>query len=288
MRIALIGSGGMLGVALTKVFSAKHTVIPWDKPRVDLTNLATLEAAFFAATPDVVINAAAYNAVDLIETDAVAHATAERINGTAVGELAALAAARNIPLVHFSTDYIFAGDDQTGYPESAAPAPQSRYAHTKALGEQALQKNTDLFYLVRLSRLFGPPGTTASSKKSFVDLMIDLVEKHGKTELKLVHEEVASPTYSLDLAHLVEYLLAKKLPYGIYHGASAGACTWYEFAQEVFQRRGLSVKTFPVLAAEFPRPAKRPAFSQLLCTKLPPARPWQDALAEYLGLDTKS
>jgi len=186
-----------------------------------------------------------------------------------------------ISLVHYSTAYVFDGEKSEGYKEDDQPDPQSVYAASKYLGEQELHKNTDKFYLLRLSRLFGKQGLSVSGKKSFVKLMLDLAKT--KTELEVVDEELSSSNYAPDLAGQTRYILEHSLPFGIYHCSNEGFATWYQMAEEVFKIKAIDVKLIPVPASRFPRPAKRPKFAILLNTKLPPIRSWQEALKEFLS-----
>lgn len=281
MSVVVIGSGGMLGSALLKEF-AGEVVHGLDHKAIDITDPVNMEKVLRELKATAVINAVAFNSVDEAEKNDETFALAKKINGAAVGDLAAITKRLDIPLVHFSTEYVFAGTEKNGYDEGASPSPINRYGETKFLGEKLLQENTDQFYLVRLSRMFGAPGTSTAAKKSFVDIMLDLVLKQGKTELKIVDEEISCPTYSVDLARVVHGLLKEQKPFGIYHAANVGACSWFALANEVFRLKNITVKTVPVSGSEFPRPAKRPQFSMLINTKLPPQKPWQEALAEYL------
>lgn len=284
MKVAIVGSEGLLGSALMKEFSAHHETVGLDRAQLDVTDEGAIRRRLAELRPNVVLNATAYNGVDAAEENAAAAELAASINGAAVGYLAAASKNLGIPLVHYSTDYVFDGAASEPYPEDAAVNPINTYGKTKAHGEHLLSAITNQFYLIRLSRLFGPPGVGASAKKSFVDIMLDLVEKQGKTELKLVAEEVTGPTYSVDVARLTRTLCENKAPYGIYHGANSGQASWFDFANEIFKLKGLTVKTIPVKSTDFPRPAKRPLFSVLKNTKLPRARSWQEALAEYLAV----
>lgn len=288
MKVIILGSKGMLGKALREEFEDSE-VFAFDKEDLDITNENQLRIKIEEIRPEVVINATAINAVDNIEIDASFYKLAEEINGTAVGKLAQICKELNIILVHYSSDYVFKGDNPAGYNEEAYTDPVDKYGETKVLGEKLLKSTTDKFYLIRLSRLFGPAGTSEMTKKSFVDIMLDLVQGNpstgaqGKTELDLVDDEKSCPTYSCDLAKFTKKLLAENKPFGIYHGANNGACTWYEFAKEIFQIKGLQVKCSSVSADKFPRPARRPNFSELLNTKVEKQRNWQEALQEYLS-----
>ena len=146
--------------------------------------------------------------------------------------------------------------------------------------EQELLKNTDQFYLIRLSRLFGKPAASQKAKKSFIDLMLELSKT--KKELNIVNEELDSPTYAPDLAKRTKEIIDWKKPFGVYHATNSGSCTWHDFAKEIFTIKNINVKINPVPADFFPRPAVRPKYSILLNKKLPAMRSWQEALKEYL------
>lgn len=280
--VVIFGSEGMLGSALVKQFGGTYTVIGLDRKDIDILDSAAVKEKLQTLKPLLVINATAYNNVDEAEHNSDAFELARKMNGEVVGVLATLTKELGIPLVHFSSEYVFDGANEKGYFEDAAPNPINKYGQTKAFGEKLTQKNTDQYYLVRLSRMFGKPGTSPTAKKSFVDTMLDLVEKQGKTELDIVNEERSCPTYSSDAAQFVFNLVTTKQPYGIYHGANSGTCTWYEFAMKIFALKDLRVQVNPVASEAFSRPAKRPANGELKNTKMPLQRGWEDALREYL------
>jgi dTDP-4-dehydrorhamnose reductase len=275
-KILILGAKGMLGKELARVFDACEVLV-WDLKELDITNEAQAMKKIGEARPDVVINAAAYNAVDKAEEE---KEKAEMLNGRAVGFLARAAKNVGAIFIHYSTDYVFAGDQKEGYAENDASAPISAYGASKLSGEKEAS-GAGKFYIIRLSRLFGKMGDGQNVKKSFVDAMLDL--GRVKKELDVVDEELSSPTYAPDLAERIKYVLDNRLPYGIYHAANAGACTWAEFAKEIFKQAGMDVTVRPVSGEKFPRPAKRPQFSVLLNTKLPPMRSWQEALGEYIA-----
>ncbi|KKQ27289.1 MAG: dTDP-4-dehydrorhamnose reductase [Candidatus Magasanikbacteria bacterium GW2011_GWC2_37_14] len=287
MRIVITGAKGMLGQALQTEFKDCE-VFAYDKEELDITDKNKIKIKLTEIKPDVLINATAYNAVDKIEENSADFKIAELVNGQAVGYLAESCKNLDIILVHYSSDYVFKGDRKSGYTEEAYNDPINKYGQSKVLGEQLLKMGTVKYYLIRLSRLFGPAGASEMAKKSFVDIMLDLVKGNpsagvqGKQELDLVDDEKTCPTYVKDLAKFTRELLEQKKPHGIYHGANSGACTWYQFAEEIFKLKNLQVKCNPVSADKFPRPAKRPNFSELLNTKMPKQRSWQEALQEYL------
>lgn len=317
MRVLILGSHGMLGQELARAFSG-YEVIAWDREDLDITNQSQVFQKIKKLKLDIILNAAAYNAVDKAEEEKY---LAFAVNAEAVKYLALAAKEIGAIFVHFSTDYVFEGVKKEGYKEDDAINPQSVYAQSKAKGEEYLREIKGLYYLIRLSRLFGKPGMGDGSKKSFVDVVLNLAE--NKPELEVIDEELSSPTYAPDLASLIKEIIDQKYPFGIYHGANSGACTWYEFAQEALKSKNISClprtnsseahfysktkaagdplrpsrlndkfvneglvggKLIPVPASRFPRPALRPKYSILLNTKLTPSRSWQEALKEYLNL----
>ena len=282
-RVLLLGSEGLLGSALKRVFENYYDVVGTSRQTLDVTSPSAVATIVRAVAPEIIINATAYNGVDLTERDQVAYRTAEKVNAHLVAQLAELSAERKIPLVHYSTDYVFPGKAGEGYTEEAAPQPLNKYGFTKAQGEALLRTNTKYYYLIRLSRSFGPPGASPTAKKSFVDLMIEAVAQNGKKKINLVNEELSCPTYSLDAAEFTWRLLQDQALYGVYHGANIGACSWYELGKQIFALKNLEVNIIPILSRDYPRAAKRPLFSELINTKRPPQRPWQEALKEYLS-----
>lgn len=279
MRILIVGSKGMLGQELVRVFGdAGHEVAGWDKEEIDLTD-ATQDEKIRVAAPAVLINAAAYNnmdAAELPENKRIVFA----LNAEAPTRLANLAKEIGATFIHFSTDYVFGGESVNGYVEDATPKPISIYGESKFQSEQGVTQSSANFYLIRLSRLFGPPASSGEAKKSFVDIMVEL----GRTKeaINLVDEEKSCPTYAPDLAAAVLSLVTERAPFGIYHLANSGACTWFEFGQEIFKLTGSAIIATPVASSVYPRPARRPATSELKNTKRPLQRAWQIALAEYL------
>lgn len=275
MKILILGAKGMLGRELSRVFGGQD-VAALDFEDLDITNEAAVVEKVTALRPEIVVNAAAYNNVDKAEEE---RERAKLLNGRAVGFLAQAANEVGAIFVHYSSDYVFGGQNEAGYAEDAAPNPANFYGESKLLGEMEAQK-VNKFYIIRLSRLFGKIGSGANVKKSFVDIMLDLAAKQDK--IAVINEEYSSSTYAPDLAKRTKYILESNLPCGIYHAANSGACTWYEFAKEIFRLAGKNVIVNPVSGDAFPRPARRPKFSVLLNSKLPPMRPWQEALSDYL------
>lgn len=272
----------MLGQALTSEFiGAGYQVIGYDREELDVTQTEAVATVLDAEKPDVVINSVAINVVDKIEIEPETLSVAELINGQVPGTLAELCQARKMIFVHYSSDYVFAGDNESGYVENASLAPLNKYGETKAAGENAVRAVGGNYYVIRLSKLFGKPAMSEGAKKSFVDTMLSLAA-NGKTEFEVVDDESSSPTYAPDLAHFTRELIELEAECGVYHGTNRGACTWYAWAKEIFTVKNISVTVRPVPAIAYPRPAARPHASALLSTKLPPQRAWQEALREYL------
>ena len=280
-RILIIGSHGMLGQDLVRVFERDMNweVFAYDRDQIDIASVESLRGKIEEVGPDAVINASGYNAVDKCESDEIEFELAKKINGYGPGMLAKICADMEIPVIHYVSDYVFDGE-KGEYTETDKPNPISNYGRSKLLGEEEIQKNTDKFYLIRTSKLFGKPGKSEMAKKSFFDTMIGLAKDNSV--LKIVDEEKSCFTYTPDLALETKKMIEEKVPFGIYHVVNEGACTWYEAALELFRLAKMDVEVIPVSSSEFPRPAKRPHSSVLLNTKLKPLRNYKEALKEYL------
>ncbi len=266
----------MLGQEIKKVFKKEETIC-WDKNEIDITKAEETNKKISDLKPALIINCAAYNAVDKCEENPK---VANEINGYAPDNLAKTARSLNIPLVHFSSGYVFDGEKNDGYKEDDEPNPISKYAKSKLLGEQKIQKNTDEAYIIRTNLLFGQPALSSAGKKSFIEIMLNLAKE--KDSIDAVSDEISNPTYARDLAAAVFELITKKYPFGIYHLINNGSASWYDFAKEIFKIKNIDIEVKPVNSDKFPRPAKRPKNSSLINTKFPPLRNWQDALREYL------
>lgn len=275
MKALILGSKGNLGNEFLQLYKDKAT--GWDREELDVTDEAKVLEKITELKPGVVINCTAYNAVDKAEED---RSVADNINGYAVGFIAKACSSLNIPLVHFSSNYVFDGKKQEGYNEDDSANPISAYGMSKMLGEMELQKNTDKFYLVRSAWLYGKQGTSPASKKSFVDKMLDIAEKNSVIEC--AQDQFAQPTYTKDLAAAVGALISENKPYGIYHLTNSGSASWHAWAQEIFKIKNITVDLVPTSFKDFARLAKRPQYGILNNTKFIELRPWIEALGEYL------
>jgi dTDP-4-dehydrorhamnose reductase len=271
MKTIIIGVKGMLGQELAKTFQDWNPIC-WDQAEIDIADKEDVNEKISEVKPDLVINAAAYTNVDGAETN---RDLAMKVNGYGVGNLAEACKKVNAILIHYSTDYVFDGKKQKGYKEDDHPEnPINVYGESKLLGEKLLQENTDRFYLIRLSWLFGEFG------RNFVETMLTLGQKNEI--IKVVNDQRGKPTFAFDLAKKTRSLVEENFPFGIYHITNEDACSWYEFAKEIFKITENKVEVTPVSSEEFPTAAKRPNWSILVNTKLPLSRPWQKALEEYL------
>lgn len=274
MSILLIGADGTLGTALSELLNDRD-LIRWTQRDIDLTS-PDVRQRIVSLSPSMVINAAAFTDVDGSESN---EALADKINATAVGEIAKACHDLGSTMVHFSTDYVFGGESSCGYAEDDTPNPINAYGRTKLNGERRLIDIGPRYFLIRTSRLFGRRGMSGGTKQNFIDKMIEL--SATKKELMVVDDETTSPTYANDLARSTVQLFENNEP-GIYHRTNDGACTWYSFAQEIFKRIDRPIMLTPVQGSHFPRPAQRPRNSTLISTKLEPLRSWQSSLAEYM------
>jgi len=278
-KVLILGAKGMLGQALVQAF-CDDKVFAWDIEDLDITNQDEVSNNILHLSPDIIINAVGINAVDKIEEDEIFYALAKKVNGDAVLHLVNIANQLQIPLVHYSSDYIFDGETGEDIDEHTIPNPQSKYAETKLLGEQHATK-ADKHYVIRLSRLFGNPGISDGIKKSFIDLMIEVSKKQDY--LPGIVDEVASLTYAPDLANFTKQLVHGKYPYGVYHGSNEGGASWYDWAKQIFELKNIDIAMKKVQADSFVRAAKRPAYSVLKNTKGPKQQHWKDALKEFLS-----
>jgi dTDP-4-dehydrorhamnose reductase len=270
MKILLMGSRGMLARALIEALKDNDLIL-WDRAECDITR-PDVTSRVVAAQPDWIINTAAYTAVDACETDA---AQAMAVNGTGVQYLAQAAQQLRIPLVHFSTDYVFDGAKPAGYREDDTPNPINAYGRSKLLGEQKLQDILKDYYIIRTSYLYGPGG------RNIVDAFLNL--GRTKPELSVVADQYSKTTYTEDLASTTADMIWRRVPWGIYHVTNEGVCNWQEFVAKLFELADIRTPLKPVHLTEFVRPAPRPQYSALHNTKLPLLRPWPEALSSYLA-----
>jgi dTDP-4-dehydrorhamnose reductase len=275
MRVVIVGSRGQLGRDLVERFSAAGEAIGFDLPELDITNRAALHQVVADAKPDCVINAAAYTQVDQAEDD---EDRAYAINEAGARNVANAAAILGVPIVYYSTDYVFDGKKGTPYVPGDPIWPGGVYAKSKAAGEAATRAANPRHFIVRTAWLYGPGGD------NFVEKILHFAAT--KPELKVVNDETGSPTHTYDLAEATAALV-KTTAFGVYHAVNAGMCTRYAFAQAILELARLDTPIRPCASGEFPTKAPRPAYSVLDTSALAEAsgyrfRPWREALDHYL------
>ncbi len=280
-KVLILGSKGTLGQELVREFRmAGYELAAWDIGDIDLAETEPSIAKIEAFAPEIIINAAAYNAVDACETDDEEYRKAMILNRDVPGYLAQYAAGKGILFVHYSTDYVFDGVADGGYAEDATPHPISRYGASKYEGEKVMLAAGGKGYLIRLSKLFGEPATSKLGKRSFFEIM--LAKGKTETQVDVVDDERSCFTYAPDLALATRQLIESASAPGIYHLPNEGSATWFQAALELFRKAELRVEVVPIASQGFLRPARRPRSSVLLNTKRPRQRPYTEALTEFL------
>jgi dTDP-4-dehydrorhamnose reductase len=276
VRVLVTGAGGQLGQAIVRHFADGHEVVALTRADLDVTRHDDVLRAVGRAAPGVIVNCAAYNAVDRAEQDAGA---ALEANAMAVRSLARAAAETGSTLVQYSTDFVFDGEADTPYDEEAAPAPKSVYGQSKLLGEW-FAEDANRYFVLRVESLFGGP-----MPRSSIDRIVSaLVE--GRPA-RVFTDRVVSPAYVEDVAVATEKLLGIGAPYGVYHCVNRGHATWHAVGLEIARLLGCEPRLEPVRMQDVPLAAPRPRFCALSTARLAACGvempPWQDALARYLG-----
>lgn len=281
-RLTLIGANGMLGQTVKEILSEGFDLVEGNYPEFDFLQPASVDRIFRQGAGGIIVNCAAHTAVDACESE---EELATRINGDGPGLLAALAKESRSVLVHVSSDYVFDGGSAVPYREEDAPNPQSAYGRSKLAGERAIQESgLERYFIVRTSWLYGPHG------KNFVETVLRLAGE--REEIRIVADQMGSPTLTDDLAHAIFQLLDTDR-YGLYHFSNEGKCSWHEFACAIVEgarQRGAKLKVeriVPIKTAEYPLPARRPAYSYMDKGKYRAATGcdvahWREALDRYL------
>jgi dTDP-4-dehydrorhamnose reductase len=277
LRILVTGADGMLGHDLVPALrSAGHAVTALGRPDLDVTDAA--ECAAGVAGHDVVVNAAAWTAVDDAETH---EAQAFSVNAVGAANVARAASWAGVRLVQLSTDYVFDGTASTPYAADHPPAPTSAYGRTKAAGEWAARALCAECWVVRTAWLYGRSGP------NFVETMLRLAAE--RETVSVVADQVGQPTSTVELSGLVVRLLEAGAPPGTYHGTASGETTWHGFARAVFEGSGLDPeRVLPTTTDAFTRAARRPAYGVLSHDSLSragvaPIGDWREGLAAYLA-----
>jgi dTDP-4-dehydrorhamnose reductase len=277
LKVLVTGAGGMLAADLVPALAAAgHEVVPLTRADLDVTAPTAVREVVARTRPDLVVHAAAYTRVD----DAEAHPdAAHRVNATGAALMAEAARSVGAAMLYVSTDYVFDGRSELPYGIEAAPAPLNVYGRSKLAGEEAVRETLAAHWIVRTSWLYGRGGP------NFVDTMRRLARQ--QPALRVVADQVGSPTWTLHLAGAIAALVASGR-HGTYHAAGGGHCSWHALASRVVALEGLSTPVHAITTAELPRPAARPAWSVLDASALQLAgvaalAPWEEGLAAYLA-----
>lgn len=261
-KILVIGGSGQLGSALCSLLGAsagEYSVLSPASSELDIADSNSVSRFFRDNKIDIAVNCAAYTAVDNAETDIEA---AIRLNADALTVLADAANKYKCKIIHISTDYVFDGQANTPIDENHATAPQSVYGKTKLLGERNLLNGCPEAIIIRTSWLY------SEHRNNFVKTMLKL--GHTKSAIKVVCDQIGTPTYATDLASAIKSIIdSGNWVAGTYHFSNEGVASWYDFAKAIFELAGIKTcKIAPCLSADYPTAAKRPAFSVLNKTKI--------------------
>lgn len=281
--IWVIGCHGMLGTELCRLLTENKIDFEGTDRNVDMTDFSSLENFAAGKKIDFIINCAAYTAVDKAESD---KDLAEKLNVEGPKNIARLAKKIGAKMIHISTDYVFDGNATSPLTEDLPVKPIGVYGETKAAGEKAVQKETDEYYILRTAWLYGWDG------KNFVYTMIRAMNTHPA--VKVVNDQRGTPTFAGDLANVIIKITEKNIPFGIYHVTDLGEITWFDFTNEIKRQAekcgfitNKECKVNPCTTAEYPTPAKRPAYSVLSKEKIQSALKiklpdWKESLKVFL------
>lgn len=266
MRVLITGSQGQVGQELVQVLAGAHHITALARHDLELTDFDRIRSVVSHLSPDVIINAAAYTAVDKAESEPQ---LAHQVNALVPGQLALAAEACGASIIHLSTDYVFDGRQNRPYKPDASTCPVGTYGKSKQAGEVAIQRATKRHVLLRTAWVYGAKG-----KGNFVKTMLRLGAE--REELRVVYDQVGSPTWAHDIAQAIAALLPKlhSDTFGTYHYTNSGAVSWYDFAVAIFEEARahnypLQVsRILPITSDQYPTPAERPAYSVLAGDKL--------------------
>ena len=279
MRVVVTGAGGQLGGAVAEEFGQTHETVPLTRRELDVADDAAVAEAMDRLRPDVIVNCAAYNHVDLAEDHPI---DALNANAFAVRALARAAERHHAALVHYSTDFVFDGTASSPYAEADRPNPQSVYAASKLLGDW-FAFDAPRAYVLRVESLFGRATTGAEAKGSIAAILNTLLAGGSPT---VFVDRTISPTYVIDAAQATRQVVESHAAVGLYHCVNSGSCTWFDFATELARQLGVEARLTAVRVSEVPRRAARPQYCALSNEKLRSIGihmpPWSDALTRFV------
>ncbi len=282
MKVAVIGANGQLGLDVVAEFQkVGEETAGLTHADVDISSLESSRNALRRIQPTVIVNTAAMHHVEYCEKDPL---RAYEVNALGARNLSIVARELDAKLVHISTDYVFDGSKKRPYVESDPAAPLNVYGNTKLAGEKFIRGTAEKFFIVRTSALYGKNPCRAKGGKNFVDLMLKLAGEGN--ELRIVDDEVVSPTSTMELAKQIAELSRTDL-YGLYHATAEGSCSWYEFAKTIFEINDTKANLKIAGPNEFPAKVPRPKYSVLENQGLKKLglnsfASWQEGLQAYL------
>jgi dTDP-4-dehydrorhamnose reductase len=283
LKVAVIGANGQLGADVVSEFqNAGATTAALMHADLDISSLEETKRVLREIEPSLVVNTAAMHRVESCETQPL---RAFEVNALGARNLSMVARELNTGLVHISTDYVFDGSKGKPYLEDDPAVPLNVYGNTKLSGEAFIRATSEKYFILRTSALYGENPCRAKGGKNFVDLMLKLASE--RDELRVVDDEVVSPTFTRDLAKQIVDL-SRTDHYGLYHATAEGSCSWYEFAKTIFDLANIAVNLKIAGPREFPSKVPRPKYSvlenaQLKKRGLNSFPPWQHGLAAYLS-----
>jgi dTDP-4-dehydrorhamnose reductase len=277
MNILLLGKTGQVGFELRRTLSALGTITAPGREGLDLTNEQAVASYLDQHRPNLIVNAAAWTAVDAAEAHQV---EAERLNTDLPKQLAEYAATNKGRLVHYSSDYVYPGNGTTPWQEASPTGPLSHYGKTKLKGDQAVEQSGADHLIFRTSWVYSARGN------NFMKTMLRLAQ--GKTELNIVADQIGAPTPARLIAQVTTLAIHGQLAKGLYHLATSGETSWHSFAKEIFRMAGQNTKANAIPTSDYPTPAQRPLNSRMGVTKLEQAikirlPAWQSQLELTLG-----
>jgi len=283
VKVAVTGANGQLGTDLCRVLN-NADVIPLTHADIEIADIASVREAMLEHKPAIIVNTAAYVRVDDCEDE---KEKAFQVNALGARNVAVVAQELRARLVHLSTDYVFGGEIEprtTPYTEFDTPVPLGIYGKSKLTGENLVRHFCLRHFIVRASGLFGEAGSSGKGG-NFIETMLRLARERDK--LKVVNDQVFSPTCTGDLARKIAQLMDTEY-YGIFHITNRGACSWYEFTTEILKLAGINTPVIPITSDHYPQKARRPRYSvldnyHLRLLGMDDMRAWQEALKDYLA-----
>ncbi|MBI2164998.1 MAG: dTDP-4-dehydrorhamnose reductase [Chloroflexi bacterium] len=282
MNVAVIGASGQLGSDICRVFD-ERTFIPLRHQDLDITAFSSVREGLHRLRPDAVVNCASFTNVEACERDAQ---HAYQVNTIGAKNVAIVCNTIGAKAVFISSDYVFGADSQRSepYTEFDPVGPINVLGRTKAAGEELVRQMCPRHLIVRTSSLFGSQGSRVKGG-NFVSTILRLAKERG--EVRVVNDQVMSPTYTVDLAAKVRQLLIED-QYGTFHVTNSGSCSWFEFASHIIKSAGIPAQCVPISSSEYPSVVKRPGYSvlghfHLKLLGMDDMRPWEDAVREYVA-----